>query len=207
MENSPVFIILAGGKSERMGMAKGLLKFNKTFWILEQLRRTALTSIQSVYIGLGYQHQHYFEAIEWFAEASKKPYKYLGLEVTIVINETPKSGPFSTLQAVLNSVTDNKDVLVNPIDSPILNATDFEKIINEKCLIALPNYKGKNGHPVKLAYAFWQKLKSLDPLDSDSRLDFQIKKTAATEISNLSVSSADILLNINTPADWDCLKK
>ena len=207
MENSPVFIILAGGKSERMGMAKGLLKFNKTFWILEQLRRIALTSIQSVYIGLGYQYQHYFEAIEWFAEASKKPYKYLGMEVTIVINETPESGSFSTLQAVLNSVADNKDVLVNPIDSPILNAADFEKIINEKCLIVLPNYKGKNGHPVKLAYAFWQKLKSLDPLDSDSRLDFQIKKTATTEISNLSVSSADILLNINTPADWDCLKK
>ena len=36
MENNTVFILLAGGKSERMGFTKGLLEYKKIFWVLEQ---------------------------------------------------------------------------------------------------------------------------------------------------------------------------
>ena len=50
MESEPVFVLLAGGKSERMGVAKGLLKFKHTFWILEQLNRISSAKIKTVYM-------------------------------------------------------------------------------------------------------------------------------------------------------------
>ena len=72
MKNNTVFVLLAGGKSERMGLDKGLLKYKQTFWILEQLHRISKTNISTVYIGLGYNYQHYFDAIHWLESAQTK---------------------------------------------------------------------------------------------------------------------------------------
>lgn len=203
MENNPVFVLLAGGKSERMGMPKGLLPFKETFWILEQLRRISLTSLKTVYIGLGFQHQDYFEAIDWFEAAMGKPFFFLGMKVAVVINETPDAGPFSTLQKVISHISGCPDILVHPIDTPLLNREELQRITDQEGLIVLPNYEGKNGHPVKLKYAFWEKLKFLDPADEQSRLDVQIKQRDAKEIVPLAVSGEVILLNFNTPAEWE----
>ena len=59
-KNNIDFVLLAGGKSERMGVAKGLLKYQQTYWILEQLHRISKTNIKDVYIGLGFNFEHYF---------------------------------------------------------------------------------------------------------------------------------------------------
>ena len=63
MKNNTVFVLLAGGKSERMGTDKGLLKFQENYWILEQLNRISESTIQEVYIGLGFHSQNYFNTI------------------------------------------------------------------------------------------------------------------------------------------------
>ena len=63
MENSISYVMLAGGKSSRMGVAKGLLKYRQTFWILEQLQRLEKTAISDVLIGLGHDYDAYLSAI------------------------------------------------------------------------------------------------------------------------------------------------
>ena len=45
---SPVLILLAGGKSARMGFPKGLLDYHGTFWILEQISRYKYVDRKSV---------------------------------------------------------------------------------------------------------------------------------------------------------------
>ncbi len=192
---------MAGGKSERMGVAKGLLKFKKTFWILEQLQRISKTTISEVYIGLGFDYKHYFFAIDWFKEATKKPYSFLGLKVTVVINKTPELGSYSTLKSILNQITTESEILLNPIDVPLLNTTELQKIINTKNRIVIPNFNKKNGHPIKLSYQFWRELKTLNLSHKDARLDVQIK-TTTSKISNISVKDNLILLNLNTPTTW-----
>ena len=69
MQNKTVFVLLAGGKSQRMGVAKGLLKYQQTYWILEQLHRISKSSIKEVYIGLGFNFEQYFNAIPWLQNA------------------------------------------------------------------------------------------------------------------------------------------
>lgn len=202
MENKLVFVLLAGGKSERMGVAKGLLKYKQTFWILEQLHRISATNIREVYIGLGDHYQHYFDAIPWFSQAQTNFVSFQGLKVKVIVNETPELGSFSTLQTVLKKLNSNDDVLLNPVDVPLLNSEELFKIISVKNNIVIPNFEGKNGHPIKMNVNFWQKLVSLNISDENSRLDLQIKKINPDEISIVKVKDVAILKNLNTKPAW-----
>jgi CTP:molybdopterin cytidylyltransferase MocA len=202
MENETVFVLLAGGKSERMGVAKGLLKYKHTFWILEQLNRISKTSIKTVYLGLGYNAQHYFDAILWLKDSLNNEIEYQGLKIKTIVNPTPEFGSFSTLQTVLKNINSACDVLVSPIDVPLLNIDELNNIISAKNNIVMPNYEGKNGHPIKMAASFWQKLVSLDISEENSRLDSQIKKATPEEISIIKVNDASVVKNLNTKTVW-----
>ena len=65
MDASRVLIILAGGRSSRMGSPKGLLDYHGTPWILEQISRFNCVQNAKVYIGLGYDYEKYVDVIPW----------------------------------------------------------------------------------------------------------------------------------------------
>lgn len=202
-KNNPTLIILAGGKSSRMKILKGLLPYKKSYWILAQM--DAFKAGETVCIGLGFDKELYFDAIPWLKDAIKEPQTYHGKKVRVVINQTPEFGLLSTLQAVLRGI-DNfstpNDVLILPIDVPLLKASEVEKIISEENEVVIPNYRQKNGHPVKLAVGFWKSLLGLDPQDQNARLDVQIKKLTSTAVSIINVDDENCIQNLNTPESW-----
>lgn len=207
MENNTVFVLLAGGKSERMGSAKGLLNYQNTCWILEQLNRINTTTLNEVYIGLGFNYKAYFIEISWFSAAQLEFVAYKNLKVRVVINRNPEVGSFSTLQTVLKQIPINKSVLINPIDIPLLNTKELQNIIDEQNCIVLPNYEEKNGHPIKLNPTFWNPLLLLNSNDNNSRLDLEIKKANPSEITKIAVTDNSIVKNLNTPLDWNNYSK
>ncbi len=207
MLEGAVLIILAGGKSSRMGSPKGLLDFNNKSWILEQISRFKHVKKPKVYIGLGYDNDLYFRKIEWFKKATNDFYFFDGVEVKVVVNPFPKRGSFSTLQAVLKEVENTKDVLVLPIDVPLLNTKELQELIAVKNLITIPTSNGENGHPVKLAPPFWNELIALDVTSNEARLDYRIKCIDPSNITYLSVLDTTIYQNINNREDWLLYKK
>jgi molybdopterin-guanine dinucleotide biosynthesis protein A len=72
MKNNTVFVLLMGGKSERMGTPKGLLEYQNSYWILEQIERIATTSISEVYIGLGYHSEEYLNRTRFILNSSNR---------------------------------------------------------------------------------------------------------------------------------------
>ena len=202
MKNNTVFVLLAGGKSERMGVAKGLLKYKNTYWILEQLQRISKTTVKEIFIGLGYNYQHYFDAIPWLQKAVYEPINFENLNVTVIINQQPELGSFSTLQSVLKEIDKNAFILLNPIDIPLLNSKELQNIISTNNEIVLPNFEEKNGHPIKMDSSFWKKLIDLNLADSDARLDHQLKKINPAKISTIEVFDKVILYNLNTKPAW-----
>jgi CTP:molybdopterin cytidylyltransferase MocA len=202
MENNTVFVLLAGGKSERMGLAKGLLEYQNTYWILEQLNRIATSTLTEIYIGLGFKYEEYLNKINWLKEAQSHFVIYKNLKIRVLINQNPERGSFSTLQTILRKIPKNKSILINPIDVPILNITELQNIIETQNQIVLPNFEHKNGHPIKLHSDFWKPLLLLNPTDEDSRLDLEIKKTNPSKITRIAVIDSCILKNLNTPNDW-----
>jgi CTP:molybdopterin cytidylyltransferase MocA len=202
MENNPVFVVLAGGQSKRMGLAKGLLKYQHTFWILEQLNRISKTSVKTVYIGLGFNYQHYFDAISWLEKAQNEFVDYLTLRVRVILNPNPELGSFSTLQSVLNTIKTNCDILINPIDVPILKLTDFNKIIRTENEVVIPIFNNKKGHPIKITSSFSRRLSAINSSDKNARLDFQIKEISADHVCIVEVNDRSVVKNINTKKDW-----
>ncbi|NQV78213.1 MAG: NTP transferase domain-containing protein [Lutibacter sp.] len=202
MKNNTVFVLLAGGKSERMGVAKGLLRYKQTFWILEQLNRISKTTISEVFIGLGYHFQHYFDAIPWLETALENEVDYQGLKVKVIINPTPELGSFSTLQTVLKNLNTSFNVLLNHIDIPLLNSEELNKIISTKNKIVVPNFEEKNGHPIKLEPPFWNSLLRIDINHKNARLDYQIKQLSISDVSKINVKDSNILKNLNTKHEW-----
>ena len=151
MNQTASLVILAGGKSSRMKTPKGLLQYNNTFWILHQIETYIGTE---VYIGLGYDNQLYFNAIPWLKNALKKSTSYKGKNIRVVINQTPEFGLFSNLQSILNHINTNQQVLILPVDVPLFNHLEQEKLLEDKNLISIPKYKETKGHPIKLRSNF-----------------------------------------------------
>ena len=202
MKNDTVFVLLAGGKSERMGVPKGLLQYQNIYWILEQIDRIATATITEIYIGLGHHSQEYLNQIPLLNQAQSEFITYKKTQIRVFINKNPELGSFSTLQNVLQQIPQNKSVLINPIDVPILNAFELQTIIDTQNQIVLPNFEGKNGHPIKLQSNFWEPLLFLDPTSEKSRLDLEIKKIKPSLITTISVSDSCIIKNLNTQNDW-----
>jgi len=203
MVKAPVLIILAGGKSSRMGSPKGLLNYQGNPWILEQISRFAKVNNPEVYIGLGYDHELYFELIPWFKKAVNKTYRYKDVQVRIIINSEPEYGPFSTLQTVLKKMDPKETVLVHPIDIPFMDEKNLIALINEKNTIVVPVCENKKGHPVKLKPEFWIRLLNINLSSEKARLDSQIKAYNTSKVSYFNVDYKPIYQNINTIKMWN----
>ena len=202
MKNDTVFVLLAGGKSERMGVDKGLLRYQHTFWILEQLHRISKTSISEVYIGLGFNYQHYLEAIPWLENALLNPVSFNSINIRVVINKHPELGSFSTLQTILKNLNSTSSILLNPIDIPILNTSELEQIIDTQNLVVIPTYNKERGHPVKLHPSLWKQLINVAIKSNDARLDYQLRKLPTKDISYIKVNDCSIIQNLNTKLEW-----
>ncbi|MBL4569358.1 MAG: NTP transferase domain-containing protein [Flavobacteriaceae bacterium] len=192
-----------------MGTPKGLLSYKNSYWLLAQI--AAFKTGKTIIIGLGYDFQLYFNAIPWLKDAVKNPQIYNGKKVQVVINQTPEFGLFSTLQVVLkvlitkiesDSTSTGSDILVLPVDVPLLNTSELEKIIETENTVVIPNYHQKNGHPAKLSADFWIKLLAIPANDKEARLDTQIKKLPKHLISIVHINDKNSVQNLNTPESW-----
>lgn len=94
-------ILLAGGRSSRMGRPKGLLDYQGQPWLIEQLRRFKAAAGKRAIVVLGFHQEPYFARIPWMEKAVDGTVRQLGLEISAVINPIPEYGQFSSLQSAI----------------------------------------------------------------------------------------------------------
>jgi CTP:molybdopterin cytidylyltransferase MocA len=201
-------ILLAGGKSSRMGVAKGLLPYNGRSWLLEQLDRFAAAGGRQAVVVLGYRSDEYCHAISWLQDACEHPVEYHGLKVSACVNPTPELGPFSSIQAGTRTVAERMTVdgaYILPIDVPCPRETVWAALAEahtEQTAVCMPRFGGRGGHPVLLSAAFLTQIMAESPESEDARLDRQIRKLEAELIEQVVVDDDSISLNLNTPERW-----
>jgi CTP:molybdopterin cytidylyltransferase MocA len=214
-------ILLAGGRSSRMGTPKGLLDYQGQPWLIEQLRRFRAAFGNQAIIILGFHQTPYFEEIPWLEKAVDQTVRQLGLEISAVINPIPEEGQFSSLKCAITFIQTNNSgfaerrtpnaerslaslkipgVFILPIDVPCPGKKVFEKLVeafSQSMDAVIPRYQSRGGHPVILGSEFLSRLAEV-PLPSPlARLDLQIQALPVERTAFVPVEDSSICLNMN----------
>jgi CTP:molybdopterin cytidylyltransferase MocA len=205
-------VVLAAGRSSRLGEPKGLVLVEGTPWILRQL--DALGGRRAVVV-LGHDRDRYLASVPQLAARAH-----------VVTNLDPDRGPFSSLQvglAGLAETTPGASAFVLPVDVPAAGEcvwTALEGAIAalaaggtvpgavtagaeapaEAPSAAIPEHEGRGGHPVLLGGRFVAEILGLPP---SARLDEALRRAARRgSVVRVPVSDPRVRLNLNTAEDW-----
>lgn len=197
-------ILLAAGRSSRMGKPKGLVQIENRPWIEWQLESLRAAGAETAVIVLGHDAEAYETALAKIAIA--------GLSVVTTRNLDPDRGQFSSIQEglryALSSGFAAGGVYILPIDVPCANGEAWKNLHearNDRSAL-IPTIGELGGHPVWISENFSRSLVLLDPVDPGSRLDAQIHRLPADQVAHVKVADSAILANFNTESDFSSLK-
>lgn len=184
--NQVAAILLAAGRSRRMGAFKPLLPFgNKTVIesCVDYLREGGVTNVVVV---LGHRANEIRDLVK---------------NVTIAINPDPDSEMAASVVAGIRAINDDaKCVLIALADHPAVPSTVVSKLIDEwqhGARVVIPTWQNRGGHPVLIDLSFKPELTNLDRTAGGLRT---LLKTHASEVKRLAVDSPFVARDMDT---WD----
>jgi molybdenum cofactor cytidylyltransferase len=194
-------IILAAGESTRMGRPKALLHApDGRAFVGRIVRAFAAAGIDQVTIVTGAQHDAVVTAIT----ADRPP-----IVPRFAVNPDPSRGQVSSLWVGLDAVMrpDLEAVLMTLVDVPMVRATTIREVVDTwtrtRAPIVRPAVGDRHGHPVLFDRSLFDELRRA-PLDEGARA---VVHAHAAEVVNLPVDDEGTLLDIDTPADYEELRK
>ena len=186
-------LILAAGRSSRMGQDKALLEYRGRSF-LDHLIYLALPRVDNVIVVLGHN-------------ASKLKLTLPPVErVQAVINADYGLGMLSSLQTGLSRAGQEADwILWMLVDHPAMRGETLDQLVQaaktERTPIVIPRYDGKRGHPVMLSRKVIAELLQLSP---DSSPQDVIRKHYP-ETCFLDVHDEGVVRDVDLSKDYDNL--
>jgi molybdenum cofactor cytidylyltransferase len=183
-------ILLAAGRSERMGRLKQLMPFGEST-ILEQVLDNLLgAKIDEVIVVVGHQAEEITKAI------ATKPVK-------IMFNPNYEEGMSTSIIAGLILVDPNAEAVILALgDQPLVDSQTINRLIDEFQKqdkgIAVPTYKGKRGHPVIFAIKYKAELFELKG-DIGAR---EVIKNHPDDLLEVAVDNEGVIADIDTEKDY-----
>jgi len=183
-------VVLAAGKSRRMGRPKLLLPYESGTIIEAVIRTVAASRVDRTLVVLGAQREEIEEKIRDFA--LKK-----------VINREYRKGMFSSVLCGLGSLPGSARAAVLVLaDQPGIPTGVIDSLIKsflrEKKGLVIPVYRKRRGHPLLLDLKYRRELESLPP---DAGLRALLLRHPE-DILEVRVTSPEILRDIDSPGDY-----
>lgn len=135
-----VAVVLAAGRSRRLGHPKPLLPCRQKTFLEAVLETVAASRADEARIVLGHR-----------AQTIRRE---LGLkEGTFVVNPDYDAGMLSSVQCGIRTLAGaTRAFLIWPVDHPLVARATVDKLVDEflatEASVVLPVYEGKRGHPV-----------------------------------------------------------
>ena len=200
MSRAPSFagVILAAGQSSRMGREKALLPWRGTT-ILESAITMLSLECELVIVVAGENAENL------------RPTIY-SRGAFLAINPAPQNGQLSSLQVGLTTVLDKgRDAaLVTVIDCPAAEPKTVSlirlrllEVLDAGKWSVVPEYAGKHGHPIAVSREMIEAFLRA-PFTSSAR---DIQNIHQQRIEYLPVEDPKVILNINTPEEYQALEK
>lgn len=183
-------LILAAGRSSRMGRDKALLDFRGRPF-LGHLARLLLPRVDSVVVVLGHNEQRVREALP----ASPR--------IQIAVNRDYELGMLTSLQCGLAQVRQQVDaVLWMLVDHPAVRGRTLDRLLSAatdaRAPLVIPRHGGERGHPVVLSQRVVRDLLALDPDCSPQ----DVVRGYYPEALFLDTDDKGVVLDIDRPEDY-----
>jgi len=183
-------VVLAAGRSRRMGTQKLLLPFGG-ITIVESVVGAALeASLQGVVVVLGADEARVREKLD--------PYP-----VTFAVNEDWERGMFSSVRAGFEALPEKATAAVVMLgDQPFVKPETIDELVarhrETRRGIVLPAHDGQRGHPVLIDTKFKGEILALGP----EAILRDIVRGHADEVLEVEIDDPDVLRDIDTPEDY-----
>ncbi len=196
-------VILAAGRSSRMGQPKALLRVPAGgLWIESQVQRARESRIFDRITIVASQAIHSFVTALFEKES-----------VRILLNPDPSSaGSFDSLRLALEASPAASEIWVQPVDCPL--PTPDILIFLAECAdggattpwARIPVHQGRGGHPVVIiGHEAIAEVRESPIL----RLDFVLRHWSESKrpVSRICVDASEVITQFNTPQEWAAYMK
>lgn len=187
-------LILAAGKSERMGRPKPLLPLAGETFISRIIRNIQSSGLSNWLVVLGHQYEE-------ILAKTKLPSDHT------IINSEYELGQLSSLKCGLRKLNSQKldAVMVFLIDHPLISAPLIDNLARQfseaESLIVIPTFLGKRGHPVTFGEGLFGELFSA-PLDLGAKA---ILRRHPSDILEVPIEDEGVLVDVDTQSDYEKL--
>lgn len=193
-------VIPAAGKSTRMGRPKLALELAGRSVLERVVHTLRAAGVEEVLAVIG---PHVADLVELAERA--------GALVHLLDEETPDMR--ATIEAGLawleehRQPTDDDHWLLVPADHPALDAEVVRQILSasaeQRRRIVIPTHEGKRGHPAVIP---WQLVSAMRAAPADNGIN-HFFRAHPERVLELPAASADMLLDLDTPADYARLQQ
>jgi molybdenum cofactor cytidylyltransferase len=184
-------IILAAGKSERMGTPKALLRFRGKSFLEHVLHAVKQSSVTHVVVVVG---RHWKEIQEAMGPPSP----------LLVFNPNYEQGMSTSIQAGIRALPPEASAAVLLlVDHPLIKPQTIDKLIGSlrPGSIIVPVYGGRRGHPVLFSKDALEEVLELGP---DQGANAVLRRDPG-RVVEVPVDDAGTLRDIDTPEDFEAL--
>jgi molybdenum cofactor cytidylyltransferase len=183
-------IVLAAGKSRRMGRPKLLLPWRNGTILGQTVDNLLSSAVDEVIVVLGYRAEEVKEIL------TDKPVK-------LIVNPDYEQGLSASIIAGLNQVDSQAEAVMIALgDQPLITGQVIDRLIDgfNKCDkgIVVPTYHGRRGHPVIFAMKYKERLLDLKG-DTGGR---QIIEDQPGDVLEIPISCDSIHTDIDTMDDY-----
>lgn len=188
-------IVLAAGKSVRMGRLKATLRVDDRDTFLTRIVRTFMEAgVADVTVVLGYQAPVLIEQL-----------RQAGLSPRLVINEAFESGQLSSLHAGLNAVDGEgvEAILLMLVDAPLVSPETVRAVLERyrqtRAPVVRPVRGDEHGHPVLIDRSLFQALRAADP-DRGAK---PVVRGHVSSAGDVPVTDSGAFMDLDTPEAYE----
>ena len=145
-------IVLAAGRSRRMGAFKPLLPFGNQTVIESCVSNLRSAGIEEIIVVVGHRDNDVRQQLN-------------SIPVTFVLNPDPDTEMSVSIQLGLAAVSpDARAILITPVDHPAVPGSIIRSLVENRragAKLVQPEFQGKGGHPVLVDLAFRDELMTM----------------------------------------------
>ncbi len=190
-------VVLAAGRSTRMGSPKALLDFRGRPFVVRVVEALAALEVKLRVVVLGPD------------AARVRPLLAADAECLVVENPDVAGGPIASLRCALVALRAARPggLLAWPVDLPHVRIATVERLIeayrHDRPPAVIPAFGGRRGHPVIWDQALFAELETSDAATRHGAR--AVLKAHEDRLAIVTVDDPAVLDDVNTPEDYERL--